>query len=76
MARCRFAGFFSTGEAERSAEIGNGNTPRNGAGSIATETAVQPRPARISVSSPPKLWPITAGLRSSLRITASKWSAI
>ena len=39
-------------------------------------TADKPRPARISVRSPPKLWPTTAGLRSILRITASKWSAI
>src|SRR3954470_18808052 len=36
-ARWRLAGLPSTGEAERSAEIGSGNTPRNGAGSIATE---------------------------------------
>src|SRR5581483_2806281 len=34
-----------------------------------------PRPARISVSRPPKEWPMTAGLRPSRRITDSKWSA-
>src|SRR5258706_2344379 len=43
---------------------------------MATDTAAQPRPARICVRRPPKLWPITTGFLSSLRITASKWSAI
>ena len=60
----------------RRAEIGSGSTPRNGAGSIATDAADRPRPARIWVSRPPKLWPITAGLRSSLPMTLAKWSAM
>src|SRR5207253_2674491 len=46
-ARARFAGLPSTGHADRSAENGSGRTPRNGAGSIATHTPAQPRPARI-----------------------------
>ena len=74
-ARPWFNGLPMTGDAERSAEIGNGSTPRNGAGLIATETAEQPRPARISVSNPPNECPITAGLRSSLVMTSWKWSA-
>jgi thioredoxin reductase (NADPH) len=60
-ARWRFAGFFSTTDPARSAEIGSGSTPRNGAGSIATDTAARPRPARICVNSPPKLWPGALG---------------
>lgn len=52
-ARLRLAGFVSTGAAERSDDTGSGSTPRNGAGSIATEAADRPRPARICVSSPP-----------------------
>jgi hypothetical protein len=56
-------------------EIGSGSTPRNGAGSIATEAAARPRPARIWVSRPPNECPITAGLLSSPRMISSKWSA-
>ena len=33
------AGFFNTADDARSAEIGSGSTPRNGAGSMATEAA-------------------------------------
>ena len=58
------------------AEIGSGSTPRKGAGSIATDTAARPRPARIWVSSPPVEWPMIAGLRFSPRMMVSKWSAI
>ena len=54
-------GFLRTGEDDRRAEIGSGNTPRNGAGEIATDTAERPRPARISVMSPPKECPMMAG---------------
>ena len=61
--------------ADLSAEIGSGSTPRNGAGSIATDAAERPRPARICVSSPPKECPITAGFLSSSPITVAKWSA-
>src|SRR4030088_2072983 len=50
-ARPWFAGFRSTGDADFNAEIGSGNTPRNGAGSMATDAAPTPRPARIWVSS-------------------------
>src|SRR2546423_7076155 len=46
-ARPRFAGLCSTGDADRKDEIGSGNTPRNGAGAIATDAAGSPRPARI-----------------------------
>jgi hypothetical protein len=46
-ARLRLAGLPSTGRADFSAEIGSGSTPRNGAGSIATEAAASPRPATI-----------------------------
>jgi hypothetical protein len=49
-----------TGKADFSDEMGSGRTPRNGAGSIATDTLVRPRPARIWVSSPPKEWPSRA----------------
>src|SRR6266508_2660623 len=56
-------------------EIGSGSTPRNGAGSIATDTAARPRPARIWVSSPLKECLMIAGLRSSPRMIVSKWSA-
>ena len=41
-------------EADFNEEIGSGSTPRNGAGSIATDAADRPRPARICVSRPPK----------------------
>ena len=75
-ARPRLSGLARTGDPARSAEIGSGRTPRNGAGSIATETADSPRPARICVSNPPKEWPTIAGFASSRRMTASKWSAI
>jgi hypothetical protein len=74
-ARFRLAGLPSTGNADFSEEIGSGRTPLNGAGSIATETAARPCPARIWVSSPPKEWPTIAGLRSSPRMIPSKWSA-
>jgi hypothetical protein len=47
----------STGNADFSAEMGSGSTPRKGAGSTATDTAERPRPAMICVSSPPKEWP-------------------
>ena len=66
---CGWPGCASTGEPTCSAEIGSGSTPRNGAGSIATDAADRPRPARIWVSSPPKEWPMTAGFRSSRRMT-------
>ncbi len=71
-ARLRLAGFLSTGDAERSAEIGSGSTPRNGAGSIATDDGASPRPARICVSSPPNEWPISAGFLSSRLMISSK----
>ena len=70
-ARLRLAGLPSTGKADFSAEIGSGRTPRNGAGSIATEAAESPRPAMICVSRPPNEWPITTGLRSSSPITSA-----
>ena len=61
-ARLRLAGLPSTGDGRLAApEIGSGSTPRNGAGSIATDAADRPRPARIWASRPPKEWPITAG---------------
>jgi hypothetical protein len=41
------SGFPSTGQADLSAEIGSGSTPRNGPGSIATVAADKPRPAII-----------------------------
>ncbi len=41
-ARPWFAGLPSTGNADFSAEIGSGSTPRNGAGSIATDAADEP----------------------------------
>ena len=43
MARLRLAGFRDTGKADFSAEIGSGSTPRNWAGSVATDTAASPR---------------------------------
>ena len=55
-----------------SAEIGSGSTPRNGAGSIATDAADRPRPARIWVSSPPKRVADHGRLASSLPITAGE----
>jgi hypothetical protein len=39
-ARIRLAGLPSTGNPDFNAEIGSGKTPRNGAGSIATDAAV------------------------------------
>jgi hypothetical protein len=66
------AGLPSTGEADLSAEIGSGSTPRNGAASIATVTAACPRPATICAIRPPKGCPITAGLLVSPPITAEK----
>jgi hypothetical protein len=74
-ARPRLSGLESTGSAERRVEIGSGKTPRNGPGSIATVAAERPRSAMIWASKPPVEWPITAGLRSSLAITASVWAA-
>src|SRR6266851_3815217 len=64
-----------TADADLSAEKGSGSTPRKGAGSIATDAAERPRPARIWVSRPPNECPITAGFLSSLPITSAKWSA-
>jgi hypothetical protein len=69
------AGLPSTGDADFRAEIGRGSTPRNGAGSIATDAAARPRPARIWVSRPPKEWPMIAGFWASPRMIVSKWSA-
>lgn len=60
-ARLRFAGLPSTVDDDLRAEIGRGSTPRNGAGSIATEAAASPRPARIWASRSPNEWPISAG---------------
>ena len=71
MARCLFFGFLSTGLPERSAEIGSGSTPRNGAGLIATDAVDRPRPARICVSRPPKECPTMAGRFSSCLIASS-----
>jgi hypothetical protein len=65
IARCRLSGLPSTGDEARSADNGNGRTPRNGAESIATDAEASPRPATIMVSGPPNECPITAGLRSS-----------
>ena len=56
--------------------MGRGSTPRKGAGSMATDTAARPRPARIWVSSPPVEWPMIAGFWSSPPMMVSKWSAI
>ena len=75
MARCRFAGLPSTGHADFKAENGNGSTPRNGAGLMATVADDSPRPATICASRPPNEWPITTGLRTSPWITAATWSA-
>ena len=75
IARCLFAGFRNAGEAARSDEMGSGRTPRNGAGLIATDADARPRPARISVSSPPNEWPITIGFFFRPLMTSSKWSA-
>jgi hypothetical protein len=69
------AGLPSTRKADFSEEMGSGRTPRNGAGSIATDTLASPRPARIWVSSPPKEWPMTADFWSGPRMMVSKWSA-
>ena len=52
MARFRLAGSPRTGIAERSEEIGSDSTPRNGAGSIATDAADRPRPATICAQQP------------------------
>src|SRR5205085_7871510 len=49
-ARLRLAGFPSTGIADLNEEIGSGNTPRKGAGSIATDAVDKPRPAMIWLS--------------------------
>ena len=70
-ARLMFAGLPRTGNADFSAEIGSGSTPRNGAGSTATDAAERPRPAMICVSSPPKEWPITAGFLESCPMAAA-----
>ena len=71
-ARLMFAGLPSTGNADFSEEIGSGSTPRNGAGSIATDAAESPRPATICVSRPPKEWPIDGRLAvESGRMTAA-----
>ena len=64
------AGLRSTGEPDFNAENGSGRTPLNGAGLIGTETAASPRPARISVSRPPKEWPMIAGFLSRASITS------
>ena len=61
-ARLRLAGLPITGRADLRAETGSGSTPRNGAGSIATETAASPRPARIWAIKPPKECPISGRL--------------
>src|SRR6266851_8530520 len=74
-ARPRLAGLLSTGNPAFSTEYGSGSTPRNGAGSMATEAADRPRPANICVNSPPNEWPITAGFFFSLPITPARWSA-
>src|SRR5205809_7344318 len=46
-ARWRLRGLPNTGNADLSDENGNGRTPRNGAGSMATDAADSPRPAMI-----------------------------
>src|SRR2546421_3133807 len=75
MALFQFAGFCSTGDADLSDEMGRGSTPRNGAGSMATEAAERPRPATICVRRPPNEWPITAGFLFRRWMTESIWSA-
>ncbi len=75
IARLRLNGFDSTGAAARSAEIGSGSTPRNGAGLIETVALARPRPARICASNPPKECPITTAGLSRIVITSAKWSA-
>src|SRR6184192_1269259 len=44
IARPRLAWLPSTGDADLSEDSGSGSTPRNGAGSIATDTTASPRP--------------------------------
>ena len=62
----------SAGDDDRSAEIGSGSTQRCGRGELATDASLQPRPARISVRSPPT--ESTDGRRTPLqRPTASTW---
>ena len=51
---CGWRGRRGPPRRDLSAEIGSGRTPRNGAGSMATEATERPRPATIWVSSPPK----------------------
>jgi hypothetical protein len=65
------AGLPRTADADRNAEMGSGSTPRNSAGSIATDTAARPSPARSWVSRPPNECPITTGLLFSLPMTAA-----
>ncbi len=72
MARPRLAGLPITGADDLRAETGSGSTPRNGAGSMATEAAARPRPARIWVISPPKECPIRAGFFLRVPITSPK----
>ena len=70
-ARLRLAGLPRTGEADLRAETGRGSTPRKGAGSMATDAADRPRPARIWVSSPPNECPMMAGFVVSVAMRPS-----
>ncbi|MDX6606035.1 MAG: hypothetical protein QOD14_575 [Solirubrobacterales bacterium] len=70
------SGFASTGIADRRVDTGRGRTPRNGAGSIATDATERPRPAIICVNAPPKEWPTIAGFRSRRPITSAVCSVI
>jgi hypothetical protein len=75
IARPRYRGFNKKGPLALSVEKGNGKTPRNTPGSMATVAAESPQPASIWANNPPVECPITAGFFSSLLTTPAVWSA-
>ena len=64
--RFLFAGLPSTGKPERSCENGSVLTPLMGAGSIATAATARSFASSSWAMSPPKEWPMTIGLASSV----------
>ena len=70
-ARRGCAGWRAPATAAFSAETGSGSTPRNGAGSMATDAAASPSPASFWVIRPPNECPMTTGLRCSSPITSA-----
>ena len=75
-ARCRLAGFFSTGKVDRTWDSGTTATPSVGAELMATPAAPKPWSSSTWVNTPPAEWPMRIGGFVSSPTTDSRCSTI